>query len=84
MNDVKDSVEFYRNLWANAESRLADCESSLMQSRAEVERLRVNAERYEWLRDECDDERTPAYAWILQAPGDTWDAAIDAARGVKP
>ena len=39
-----------------------------------------DAERYRWLRDECDAVSNPNDTWILEAPADMWDDGIDAAR----
>jgi hypothetical protein len=67
-----------------------DAEAEVKHLRAEVERLLVNAERYEWLRDEAraDDEEFPLVQDITPSghkylSGEELDAAIDAARGVK-
>jgi hypothetical protein len=45
---------------------------------AEVERLRADAERYRWLRDEAGAYQWESFGW-LAGPGDGTDAAIDAA-----
>ena len=62
-----------------ADTQAAGAVAACATLRAEVERLRVNAERYEWLRTKCS-----AGAWDdLQTPRlcGGFDAAIDAARG---
>ena len=49
--------------------------------RAEVEQLRVDAERYRWLRDvEEGSDAWNAASYIIECPTNEWDAAIDAAR----
>lgn len=47
---------------------------------AESAALRADAERYRWLRDECIPEKHPEHTWIVEAPPEDWDAAIDSAR----
>ena len=37
----------------------------------------VDAKRYRWLRDQCTPEDNPQHTWIVEAPGDLWDQAID-------
>lgn len=39
----------------------------------------IDAKRYRWLRDHCVPEENPQHTWIVEAPGDLWDAAIDEA-----
>ena len=48
---------------------------------AEVEALQPNAERYLWLRDECDT--TNGFLLAQRIETDEWDEAIDSARAKK-
>ena len=48
---------------------------------AEVNVLRPNAERYLWLRDECDT--TNGFLIAQRIETDEWDEAIDCARSKK-
>ena len=57
---------------------------------AETERLRINAERYEWIRDNLAQMYSPnmdgSYRWRCRNNplfGKTFDEAIDRARGAK-
>lgn len=45
----------------------------------EIAQLRKDAKRYRWLRDHCTNEENPSHTWIVEAPGELWDDAIDAA-----
>ena len=56
-------------------------------TRAELEAVRVDAERYRWLRDKVQNQDlviAKVGSWSLESwSGDDPDAAIDAARGGK-
>jgi len=41
----------------------------------------LDAKRYRWLRDLCTPEDNPQHTWIVEAPSDMWDKAIDDAMG---
>ena len=43
----------------------------------ELEANERDAKRYRWVRDHCNDIENPAHAWIVEAPADLWDDAID-------
>lgn len=45
----------------------------------EIERLRLDAARYRWLRDGCCDKGTEASRIANNEYGMDWDATIDAA-----
>ena len=48
--------------------------------RAEVERLKANAERYQWMKRVHADGDESVTAWIGYYPADQWDAEIDKHR----
>lgn len=65
---------------------IAALQSENARLRAELERAKVDAERYRWLRDEAGDEWEVTLeepgdkCWLLRTSG--WlDEKIDAARG---
>jgi len=43
-----------------------------------LEAYERDALRYRWLRDKCI---APQHTWILEAPAEMWDEAIDSAMG---
>jgi hypothetical protein len=51
----------------------------LIDRNEELAAARKDAERYRWLRDECIPEKNPNHTWIVESPGEEWDAAIDEA-----
>lgn len=65
--------------------RIAALEDEIASLHAEVEELRVDAERYRWLRDKVMNQNlviAKVGTWSLDSwSGDNTDAAIDAARG---
>jgi len=46
---------------------------------AQVDALKVDAERYGWLREGCDHKGGEANRIVTREYGGDWDAAIDAA-----
>lgn len=45
--------------------------------RMKLAAAQADAKRYRWLRDDCIPEKNPNHTWIVEAPGELWDAAID-------
>lgn len=54
-------------------------EVTIRNLREQLAAAQLDAARYRWLRDECVPEKHPNHTWIVEAPGDMWDAAIDSA-----
>lgn len=52
----------------------------LSKALAEVERLKANAERYQWMKRVHADGDESVTAWIGYYPADQWDAEIDKHR----
>jgi len=65
----------------DANSLLAECYGRLGRLNEENERMRNDAERYQWLRSDASAYQAQT---ILNDQPDAIDAAIDAARGAKP
>ncbi|MFS2027116.1 hypothetical protein [Massilia sp. CT11-137] len=64
---------------ANARYIAAACPATVLELIAEVERLRADAARYRWLRDDCPDFEGMTSAWLY----DDFDKVIDAAIAAK-
>jgi hypothetical protein len=82
-----DDVEL-RALSADADYIAAACPATVLALIAEVERLRADAERYRWLRDKANDERSRApmvfnchpedvISWTDSLHGTNLDAVLD-------
>lgn len=86
MSDTKVKTE--RDIFIEQADRIAALESQLAEARAEVERCKVDAERYVWLRDQTTDD---GIAIVMKnkhindaiSYADNIDGYIDAARS-KP
>ncbi len=58
---------------------LAKCYEQVCDILKERSGVVANAKRYAWLRDECIESKNPNHTWIVEAPPDMWDEAIDKA-----
>ena len=56
----------------------------LSKALAEVERLKANAERYQWMKRVHADGDESVTAWIGYYPADQWDEEIDRERLPSP
>lgn len=78
---LKDYVVELQDLFENAVTRAEKAENRIAELEAEVKMLRVDAERYWCLRDNCEFSIT--HDWVNLIFANEIDAAIDAAREGK-